>query len=104
MHIGEMRTLITLQKKVKTSGVYAQAAYVDFAAVYCKWVELNSVEVLKNESLQGFYYAVVTMRGMKIDATFKVKKNGEIWTVLGPPKEIENGRFIEIKVQREVAG
>lgn len=104
MQAGELRTKITLQEKTEPTGIYDEPTYKDFKTVYCKWADLNSVEMMKNESLQGYIYAVLTLRSIDIDSTFRVIKNGHAWDILGYPKELENGRFIEIKVQRAVVG
>ena len=103
MQAGEFRTKITLQKKEPGSGVYAQSTYSDFATVYSKWKDLNSVELLKNESLQVNRYATVAIHQINIDGTYRIIKNGEEWEMLGYPRELEPG-FIEFKVQKAVTG
>jgi head-tail adaptor len=103
MQAGEFMTKITLQKRQPGSGVYAQPTYCDIMTVYSKWKDLNSVEMLKNESLQGYRYATVVIHQTQIDGTYRIIKDGEAWDMLGYPKELEPG-FIEFKVQKAVAG
>lgn len=100
---GALRTKIQLQKKTAPEGIYGEPTYTDYASVFASWKELNSVELLKNDSLQGYRYATVVTRMIEMDGTFRVLKDGESWEVLGYPKELRPG-WIEFKVQRAVAG
>ncbi len=103
LNAGVLRTKIKLQKKSVGSGIYDEATYSDYAWVFSNWKELNSVEMLKDESLQGYRYATVVIREINIDGTYRIIKNNEEWDMLGYPRVLKPG-WIEFKVQRAVAG
>lgn len=105
MQAGELNTKIVIQKKSGGTGVYGQSSWADFKTVYAKWVDINSVETLKDDATKGFSYATVTIRTTAdLTAECKIKKGGNQWDVLGAPKEIGKTGFIEFKVERAVAG
>lgn len=103
MKAGALRTKIKLQKKSEGSGIYDEVAYSDYGWVFANWKDLSSVEMLKNESLQGYRYATVVIREINIDGTYRIIKDNEEWDMLGYPRVLKPG-WIEIKVQRAVVG
>lgn len=104
MDAGKLRTKITVQNCTVEDDFYDEPIWADLFVGWCKWVDLNSVELLTNDTTQGNCFAVVTMRSAKVDGTCRIKRNDEIWDVMGDPKHLENGRFIELRVRRKVAG
>lgn len=105
MQAGELNTKIIIQQKTKGTGPYADSTYTDYKTVYAKWIDINSIEVLKSDTTQSYCYATVTIRKLAgLSATCKIKKNNSVWDIIGEPKVLENRAFIEFKVQKAVAG
>ena len=104
MKVDRLNTSITVQRKTKASGVYVGITWATFATAKCKWVAINSVEISKSNTTEGYEYASIIMRKLSgLNATCQILRGTEVWQIIGSPKLVDN-IWIEFKVQRAVAG
>jgi SPP1 family predicted phage head-tail adaptor len=101
---GEMRTLITLQKRNTISqdaGGFKVPSYSDLASVWSKWVNLHGSEVFAASAAGVKEGATVLIRYRSdVDDTGRVVKGGQVYEILSMDNIQERNEYIELKVAK----
>lgn len=105
---GEMRTRIELLRPASTApgpGGFQKRTYAVAAQVMAKWVNVHGSEVWAAEAQQAIAPATVTIRWrVDIDATWQVRKGGQVYEVVSLDNIQERNELIELKVRRATGG
>jgi len=104
---GEMRTLITIQRRVTTPGVggFTVQSWDDIATVWSKWVNVHGQEALQAAILQASGVATVTIRyRVGVDTSCAVLKGEERYEIISMDNIRDHNEYIELKVKKAMAG
>lgn len=106
-NVGEMRTTVTLQKRVvvTSAGGFQTETWSKIATVKAKWVNVHGSEAWTASSLQADEPATITIRYRSdFDSTCSVLKNGKIYAVVSMDNIQDRDEYLELKIKRVKAG
>jgi SPP1 family predicted phage head-tail adaptor len=105
---GEMRTFITLQKRLSVSqdaGGFPQPAYPQEYTCWGKWVNFHGSEVFSAQAAGVESGATVTIRYRSdLDETWRIVKGGLVYEIISMDDIQNRHEYLEIKVKRSKPG